>query len=247
MDAIIKPFLSIIIPAYNEEKYLNECLSSIYSQKTTKSFEVIVVDNNSRDATSTITSSWKDVKLICELRPGATITRNTGAKAACAERLYFLDADCRLPEGLLESIIQTFSNNTSIQLISGPYIYDKDGWFPKVVTDNLFYFSLYHILVKFFFGIRQFPGGNFAITKKLFEEVKGFDETICNQEIILPDDLDLAIRIHNYGTDNVVFSRKYAVFSSFRRVKRSPIRHTLVRFFSSLQLLMNRGEIRANT
>lgn len=243
MNANTKPFLSIIIPAYNEEKYLNACLASIYSQKTTKPFEVIVVDNNSRDATARVVSVWQKAKLISELRPGATVTRNTGAKNARAEILYFFDADCRLPEGGLEKIIQAFSKNSLGLLLSGPYIYDLDGWFPKIATDNLFYFSFYHNLVKLFFGIYQFPGGNFAITKKLFDEVNGFDETICNQEIILPDDLDLAIRLHNRKATQGVFSREYAVFSSFRRVNRSPIRHTLIRFFSSLQLLLNKKKI----
>ncbi|MCX6732587.1 MAG: glycosyltransferase [Candidatus Roizmanbacteria bacterium] len=235
-----KPVISIIIPAYNEEKYVNECLSSVFNQKCNSPFEVIVVDNNSHDKTSEIASVWKEVKLIKELRPGATVTRNTGAKASQSEILYFLDADCRLFPNALQKIINAFEDDHACQLLSGPYIYDRDGFFPKLATDTLHYFSLFHLIVKLCFGVSQFPGGNFAIRKELFNKVGGFDETICNQEIILPDDLDLAIRIQKHLIKDLIFSREFAVYSSFRRVKRSPIKDTLVRFFATLDMLSKR-------
>lgn len=236
------PSISIVIPAYNEEDYLHECLVSVFNQDLLYPYEVIVVDNNSRDRTYAVASAWKEkgIQLISEPRPGATVARNTGARAACAEIVYFLDADCLLPQGILKKIIQTFVKNPTCHLISGPYIYDRDGVIPKLATDTFHYFSLYHNAIKFLFGIHQFPGGNFAIRKKSFETVGGFDEAICNQEIILPDDLDLALRLQKDHEFKILFKSEYAVSSSFRRVKKSPIRHTLVRFFATLKLLLNR-------
>ncbi|MCX6730873.1 MAG: glycosyltransferase family A protein [Candidatus Roizmanbacteria bacterium] len=240
------PSISIIIPAYNEENYLHECLVSVFKQDPLFSYEVIVVDNNSKDRTYEVASTWKEkgIQLVSELRPGATIARNTGARVARAEILYFLDADCRLPPDALKKIMNVFTNNTSCQLVSGPYIYDRDGFIPKLATDTFHYFSLYHHVIKLLFGIYQFPGGNFAIKKKSFDTVGGFDETICNQEIILPDDLDLALRLQKDHTFNVLFKREYAVSSSFRRVKKSPIKHTLVRFFATLKLLLNKENLK---
>jgi glycosyltransferase involved in cell wall biosynthesis len=234
----VKPSISIIIPAYNEEKYIAECLQSIFLQNFEKRFEVIVVDNNSKDSTSKIVSQYPNVVLITELRPGATVTRNTGAATAQSDILYFLDADCRLLPGALNRIIKVFSEDSSLRLVSGPYIYDRDGFFPKFATDTLHYFSLFHFFFKLFFGISQFPGGNFALKSEYFKQVDGFDETICNQEVILPDDVDLAIRLQKQGKSKLIFSRKYAVYSSFRRVKKSPIKHTLIRFFATLQLVL---------
>lgn len=236
-----KPVLSIIIPAYNEEKYINACLTSIFHQKWDQPFEVIVVDNNSHDKTAEITLAWKKVKLVTEIRPGATVARNRGATEAQADILYFLDADCRLFPEVLEKMAKVFVHNSSCQLVSGPYIYDDGGFLPKLATDTLCYFSLFHFIVKLCSGVSQFPGGNFAIRKELFDRVGGFDETICNQEIILPDDLDLAIRLQKGQKLNMLFSRKFAVYSSFRRVKRSPIKDTLVRFFATVKMLVRRN------
>ena len=235
METKRNPAISIIIPTYNEEKFLNAALSSIFSQKTDFSYEVIVVDNLSHDKTAEIASRW-DVTFASESKPGAAVTRNTGAAHAHAPILYFLDADCRIPQGGLEKIMNVFNDNPNVDVVSGPYIYDLDGFFPLLFTDTFHYFSWFHAVIRFFYGVSQFPGGNFAIKKQQFDTVRGFDPTMCNQEIILPDDLDLAIRLNKIKT-NTVFSRNYSVFSSFRRVKRSPIRHTLVRFFATLKLL----------
>jgi len=232
------PEISIIIPAYNEEKFLHACLSSIFDQKTKRKFEVIVVDNDSKDATREIASKF-DVRLITETKPGASVTRNKGAKQAKADIIYFVDADCRLLQGGLDNICRAFQDTPSLQLVAGPYVYDQDGWFPYFATETLQYFSVYLKMIKVVFGLNHFSGGNFAIKKDIFFKVNGFDETICDQEIILPDDLDLAIRLYKSGYKEVMISRKFKIYSSFRRVKRSPIKHTLVRFFSALTIATN--------
>ena len=236
------PSVSIIIPAYNEENFIGECLSSIFKQKICEKCEVIVVDNNSTDSTCKIASRW-NVKLISEPHSGVSAARNAGAMAAQADIVYFLDADCRVPQGGLEKIIQGFSNDKTVSLVAGPYIYDVDGFLPRFVTESLRYFSGYHTVFKLLFGISQFPGGNFAIKKHVFEQVGRFDESICNQKIALPEDLDLAIRLHDLGVNKIVFDKNYAVFSSFRRMKKSPIKHTLARFFAMIRLLNNKKRI----
>lgn len=229
------PDISIIVPTYNEERYIFDCLSSILTQKTKRRYEVIVVDNNSKDATKEIVAKF-DVRLVWESKPGASAARNTGAKLARANILYFVDADCRLPQGQIEKIYQAFIDK-KVNVVAGPYIYDMDGFIPHLVTGNMKYFYLYHSLIRLIFGINTFPGGNFAIRKDLFQKVHGFDETICNQEIVLPDDLDLAIKLHNWGINDVLFDNKYKIYSSFRRVKKSPIKHTLIRFFATMSML----------
>jgi len=234
------PKISLVIPAYNEAKFLEACLNSIFGQKVEFSFEVIVVDNNSQDQTAKIAKRWP-VKLISELKPGASVARNTGAAVAQANLIYFLDADCRLNPGGLAKIYQAFLKNPKLEIVAGPVIYDLDGFFPKFATLDLKYFLRYHQLFKFCFGISQFQGGNFVIQKKLFNRVGRFDESICNQEIILPDDLDLAIRINALRISLILYDFEYAAYSSFRRVKRSPIRHTLIRFFATLDLLARKG------
>jgi glycosyltransferase involved in cell wall biosynthesis len=231
------PDISVIVPAYNEEKYIFDCLSSVFVWKTDRSFEVIVVDNNSEDTTAEIASKF-NVKLVLEKKPGASAARNTGASLAKSEILYFLDADCRLLPGVLGKILEAFDTHPDVTIVAGPPIYDRDGFLPYLITDKLQYFYFYMRIFKVITKVDLFPGGGFAIKKDVFEKVGGFDETIDSQEIVLPDDLDLAIRLKKAGLNKLLFDKKYKFYSSFRRVKRAPIRHSFVRFLSTVQMLL---------
>jgi glycosyltransferase involved in cell wall biosynthesis len=223
----------------NEEKFIGECVRSVLEQNTTRRYEVIVVDNNSADDTRKIASEFS-VQLVVEKKPGDTAARNTGARLAKADILYFLDADCRLPLGQIDRICQVFVDNPMLDVVAGYCIYDRDGLLPYLVTGPLRYFYFWHKALEFVFGVSTFPGGNFAIRKVVFQKVRGFDEIICNQEIVLPDDLDLALRLHNADVREMLFDSKFRIYSSFRRMKRSPIRDTLVRFFATCKILFGR-------
>ncbi len=229
------PEISVVIPAYNEEKFIESCLRSVLKQKTKCNYEIIVVDNSSKDNTRKIVSEY-GVKLVLEKKPGAAVARNAGAVLAKSEILYFLDADCRLPRGQIEKIYQAFLMDPSLSVLAGAYVYDQDGLIPYFITGTLNYFYYYHKLIKLIFKINTFSGGNLAIKKKVFEEIEGFNEKIARQDIVLPDDLDLAVRLHQNGAKKVLFSRDYNVFSSFRRVKRSPIKHGLIRLAATVKI-----------
>ena len=233
------PDISIIIPAYNEEEFIHDCLSSVFEQRTNKEVEVIVVDNNSKDATGKTASKF-GVKLILEKKPGATAARNTGARFARSNILYFLDADCRLLPGFLDKLFLAFKNQPAFNIVAGPYVYDRDGFLPLFGTNSLSYFYLHHWLFKAITGISYFPAGNFAIKKNVFWQVGGFDEKINNQEIVLADDLDLAIRLNKAGLNKVLYEKKYKVYSALRGVKKFPVKYRLVRLLSAIRILQSR-------
>lgn len=102
-----RPFFSIIIPALNEEKYLPKLLNDLAKQ-TYQDFEVIVVDGNSDDQTSTKAKEFsKDIsplKVLTSPERNVSIQRNMGAKTSQGEYLIFSDADNRLPKYFLEGI-----------------------------------------------------------------------------------------------------------------------------------------------
>ena len=60
-----KPFFSVVIPVYNSEKYLNECLESVFAQSCAE-FELILVDDESKDRSGTICDEWKEKHLYCK-------------------------------------------------------------------------------------------------------------------------------------------------------------------------------------
>lgn len=85
------PFFSIIIPNYNKEKYLKQCLNSVFNQ-TFKDFEVIFIDDNSTDNSLKIASEYNLIKLKTNrLMPGGA--RNKGLIKAKGEYIIFLDSD----------------------------------------------------------------------------------------------------------------------------------------------------------
>jgi len=108
------PAISVIIPAFNEESYLPDTLQAVnksavllLSQHQARA-EVIVVDNNSADATARV-ASLLGARVITELEHNIGRARNCGAAAARAEMLVFLDADTHIPEQLLSSIHQALA------------------------------------------------------------------------------------------------------------------------------------------
>src|SRR5688572_3020117 len=86
------PTVSIVIPAYNEENHLRLCLEAV-ARQTVKPLEVIVVDNNSTDATAAIARSFPFVTLLSEKRQGPQPARDRGYNAAHGEIIGRLDAD----------------------------------------------------------------------------------------------------------------------------------------------------------
>jgi len=97
--------ISIIIPAYNEEKYLASTLASLVvaRDRVGGDAEIIVVDNESTDRTAEIASSFS-IRLINESVHNIGRVRNTGAAAANGDVLIFIDADTTVPAELFERV-----------------------------------------------------------------------------------------------------------------------------------------------
>lgn len=87
-------FFSIIIPNYNKEKYIKDCLNSIYSQTLDKKYyEVLFIDDSSSDNSLNIVKNFPYVKVLHTNRLLAGGARNAGIKAALGKYLIFLDSD----------------------------------------------------------------------------------------------------------------------------------------------------------
>lgn len=95
--------ISVIIPVYNTEKYLEKCLNSVLKQ-TLKEIEVIVINDGSRDSSRDILESYSIVenfRIINKKNEGASKTRNLGIEIAKGEFIYFMDADDYIEKDML--------------------------------------------------------------------------------------------------------------------------------------------------
>ena len=102
--------ISVIVPIYNSNDTLSECLDGIFSNKV-ENFEVIVVDDKSTDNSVEIAKNY-DCKII-ELNEnkGPAFARNTGANSATGDLLLFIDSDVIINSDALMNVNQLFENN----------------------------------------------------------------------------------------------------------------------------------------
>jgi len=115
-----KIFFSIIIPIYNSQKYLRECLSSIINQKF-ENLEVILIDDKSHDNSKKIYNSFKSkIKNLTILKNsknlGVSLSRNKGLKKAKGEYIIFLDSDDILLNNTLRKTKKIISNKSKYDL-----------------------------------------------------------------------------------------------------------------------------------
>lgn len=104
----MEPKVSVIIPVYNTEKYLRQCLDSVINQSL-REIEIICVDDGSTDGSTGILLEYakKDSRILIiynETNMHAGVCRNLGTEKACGDYLFFMDADDTMLPGGLESV-----------------------------------------------------------------------------------------------------------------------------------------------
>lgn len=115
------PAISVIIPVYNVENYLNRCIDSVLAQ-TFNDFELILVDDGSKDNSLSICNDYanKDdrIKVFHQENRGAAAARNFGVKQACGEFVIFVDSDDAVAEEYLERLFYAcIENKSDISLV----------------------------------------------------------------------------------------------------------------------------------
>lgn len=126
------PKISVIIPVYNVEKYLNRCIDSVLSQ-TFRDLELILVDDGSPDRCGEICDNYaaKDnrIKVIHKQNAGVSAARNTGIAVACGEYIMFVDSDDYIDSQMLEELLQKADADvdmvvSSIRMVCKDKVYD---------------------------------------------------------------------------------------------------------------------------
>jgi len=195
--------LSIIIPAWNEERYLPRLLDCLRKQSY-GSYEVIVADAGSRDRTRQIAKEYGCIVVKGGL-PAAG--RNNGAKKARGDLLLFLDADVRMNRDFLKNALKEF-NEKNLDA-AGCYVHpDSDK-----LIDRLFFaiFNLWTSTTQYLYP--NASGGGIFCRKWIHEKINGFDE-----KIRLSEDMDYVRRCSKYGKFRIL--RMADAFVSMRRFEK---------------------------
>jgi glycosyltransferase involved in cell wall biosynthesis len=108
--------ISVIIPVYNVERYLKECLNSVCNQ-TLENIEIICVNDGSTDSSESILNEYADkddrIKIISQANQGLGAARNRGLENASAQYVYFLDSDDYIDLTTLEKLFNNAVSNSS--------------------------------------------------------------------------------------------------------------------------------------
>jgi glycosyltransferase involved in cell wall biosynthesis len=224
--------ISLIIPTFNEEKYLPFLLESIKKQDFEGDFEVIVSDNNSTDKTLKIAKDFD-----CKITEGGSPpeARNKGAKQAKRNILLFIDADIVLPEDFLSKSLSEFKEKNLD--VAGFFLSPKEGgWVLKAG-----YAFFYNFLACFLGGSILPHATSIIMAKKgLHSKIKGFDESVSFGE-----DSFYAREGSKIGKFGIV-SSSFAYVST-RRFKRDGLFKTVLKYILCEIHMILFGPVRSNT
>ncbi|MBI4066766.1 glycosyltransferase family 2 protein [Candidatus Gottesmanbacteria bacterium] len=202
------PYISVVIPAFNEEKYLPQCLKALQNQ-TFKDFEIIVVDNNSTDETAEIAKK-ADTKVVEEKRQGTTFAQEKGFSSARGSIIARTDADTIVSPNWLSLIAKTFRENPDVVALTGSF----DS--PYKTFPNLLFHLATLIFVSFTQILTGHPalhGPNMAVRKDAWKKVK-----IHNYDSLVHEDIDLACHLSKIG--KILFLPHLKTTYSLRRIKK---------------------------
>jgi cellulose synthase/poly-beta-1,6-N-acetylglucosamine synthase-like glycosyltransferase len=172
------PVVSVIIPALNEEKTIGRCLEALCRmQSAAEEFEVILVDNGSRDRTIEVAGEFNHrLNLRILQRPGVYISelRNWGASFAQGEVLAFLDADCVPAASWITTCVSRLQATNDAVVGAHYRIPQPSSWIAKA-----WYGGSESEKVG---AVSYIPAGDLIVSRAAFQAVGGFDESIHTNE-----------------------------------------------------------------
>ena len=122
--------VSIVIPIYNVEKYLDRCIKSVVNQ-TYSNLEIILVDDGSTDSSGSLCDLWakndKRIYVIHKQNAGLGMARNSGLELSTGEYIFFLDSDDYVDVTLVEKCLKKANEYDADVVIYGRTNVDEDG------------------------------------------------------------------------------------------------------------------------
>lgn len=184
-------FVSIIVPAYNEEKTIGKTLQSLINQSYPH-YEIIVVNNNSSDQTASIAKRYTK-KVYIEKKQGYHHAVRRGVKEAKGTIITMCDADTIYKPDWLEHAVNIFENDKRVVAVYGPAFYIDSSLPVKVIGTFLYWFACYFSR---FVGVPATSGLNFLMKKSAYAAVGGYDPEIYDMVAI---DVELGQRLKKKG------------------------------------------------
>ncbi|MDI6814558.1 MAG: glycosyltransferase [Dehalococcoidales bacterium] len=196
-----QPHISVVIPAYNEEKFLPQCLESLRNQDYAGDYEIIVVDNASTDNTAKVALA-AGAKVVYESKRSPAWARQRGLEEAKGDIVAFIDADSQAPSCWLSTLVSRFAREPKTVVISGPCAFLDAGMIARFASylGNFITISLEHLFRRVFNKGGALWGSNFAARRSVLLAAGGFDTSLK----FYGEDYELSLRLKNKGRAGII-------------------------------------------
>lgn len=197
------PFVSVVIPCWNDGDRLYLCLKALYRQSYPYArYEIIVCDNNSTEDIYRICQQFPNVRYCHTGKPGNNAARNRGLELAKGEAIAITDSDC-IPDSdwILEGVRSLMSTPTA-GIVGGKiqFFFKGDRPNPVEYADSISYLRQWHYVTQEHYA----AGANLFTWRKVFDEVGLFDERLLNL-----GDKDWGQRVYAAGWEVVYCEEAY--------------------------------------
>lgn len=190
--------VSVVIPAYNAQAFIGECIASVQAQRVDAELEVVVVDDGSTDGTAAIVQQLPGVRLVSQPNRGPAAARNAGIAATRGHLVAFLDADDLWPEDSLAARLDVLQRHPDAAMVFGDCrqfdaqaprqrtLFEEVGWGRRAWGDSGLVPDAYSRLIDDNFVTT----GTVIVRRQVLDAVGGFAE-----DLRLVEDLELWLRI----------------------------------------------------
>jgi glycosyltransferase involved in cell wall biosynthesis len=200
------PFISVVVPVYNEERYVRRCAEALLGQSYPRGrFEILMVDNNSTDRSREILHSIDGVCVLEEPEQGDYAARNRGVAASRGEIIAFTDSDTAPLPDWLDRIAQAMAEQPDVGVIVGGLRFAGSSRTLSLMA------AYEEDKAEYIFGsddAELYYGYtcNLAARRRLFEELGPFASVPRNADVVFVRNV-----VDAYSTDAVVYRRDVAV------------------------------------
>ncbi len=182
--------ISVVIAAYNEEKTIGRCIDSLLAQTAPRdSFEIVVADDGSQDATARIAAE-RGVRVVTQPNGGAGAARNLGARQARGDLLFFIDADSTADPHWIEAMAAPFAD-PEVMGASGVKKTHQTGLWPRYVQVE---YDFKYDRIAVHPTIDFVDSSTAGYRREVFLASGGFDQSLAEAE-----DVDLSFRLAGRG------------------------------------------------
>lgn len=220
--------ISVVVPAYNEEKLLPTCLQALLNQARPPD-EIIVVDNNSSDQTASVARAY-GVTIVSETQQGIMPAVYTGMVASKGDIIARCDADSIVPPDWLERIEMILQSSPGAAGVTGVGKFYGTGRLRANFAQS-WYMYAYFLLVGSALANWPIFGSNCAIRRVVWREIEG---SVHRERSDVHDDMDISVHIP--PTQPIIFRPSLVVGISARALRLSDMKRRYMCGWKTLSL-----------